>query len=43
MTPRQSIAITYPCARATEALDRRFAARATIRGLLISTILSVNK
>lgn len=46
MTPRQQIAISYPCARAVETMDRRYwdgFEHSRKSSLSWSTILSVNK
>lgn len=43
MTPRQLIAIDNPCALAEDTIDERFHRSHVIRGLRITTLLSVNK
>lgn len=43
MTPRQRLAFLRPCARAHETVAPEFFALVRFKGLLLSTILSVNK
>lgn len=40
---RQKVAIASPCARAPEVLEGKFRALQEVRGLLLSSILTVNK
>ncbi len=44
MTPRQAVALAFPCARAAETLAPQFRRIQRLdRGELVSSILSINK